>query len=82
MFLLDMPVALSEKLMKNRTGKTVDIHEADHAYLEICRDTARLAANLYDWTVISCAEQEEIRRIEDIHEELYKGVWGAIESAI
>lgn len=73
-FLLDLPVALSEKLMASRVGKTADIHELDHAYLEACRDTARLAARLYHWSVISCAEGDRIRSIEEIHEELYQKV--------
>ncbi len=81
-FLLDMPVAQSAKLMEHRAGKTCDIHELDLAYLQECRDTAHLAAKMYGWQLISCTKDGELRRIEEIHEELYEKVLRRIRDGV
>lgn len=81
-FLLDMPVEQSAKLMENREGKTCDIHELDLGYLQECRDTAALVAELYDWEKISCTECGELRTIEAIHEELYQKVLRRIRNGV
>ena len=50
--LLDMPVELSEQLMRKReksTGTHADIHERDEDYLKKCRDVALHAAKYYGW---------------------------------
>ena len=71
---LDMPIELSEQLMRKREEQTdtkADIHERDEAYLMQCRKTAAQAAKFYGWTVVSCAKDGAIRTPEDIHEEVY-----------
>ena len=69
--LLDMPVELSEQLMRKReqsTGTHADIHERDEDYLKKCRDVALHAAKYYGWRTVSCAKNGAIRGVEDIHE--------------
>ena len=71
--LLDMPVELSEQLMRKReqsTGTHADIHERDEDYLKKCRDVALHAAKYYGWRTVSCAKDGAIRGVEDIHEEV------------
>lgn len=69
--LLDMPVDCAMSLMSGRERER-DIHETDSAYLELCRESALQAAELYGWKVVSCAENGRVRTKEDINEEIYK----------
>ena len=72
--LLDMPVELSEQLMRKReqrTGTQADIHERDEEYLKKCREVARQAAAYYGWRRVSCVKDGALRSIEEIHEEIY-----------
>ena len=80
--LLDMPVELSEQLMRKReqsTGTHADIHERDEDYLKKCRDVALHAAEYYGWRTVSCAKDGAIRGVEDIHEEVYAIVKTCLE---
>ncbi len=80
--LLDMPVELSEQLMRKReqsTGTHADIHERDEDYLKKCRDVALHAAKYYGWRTVSCAKDGAIRSVEDIHEEVYAIVKSCLE---
>ena len=80
--LLDMPVELSEQLMRKReqsTGTHADIHERDEDYLKKCRDVALHAAGYYGWRTVSCAKDGVIRSVEDIHEEVYAIVKRCLE---
>ena len=80
--LLDMPVELSEQLMRKReqsTGTHADIHERDEDYLKKCRDVALHAAKYYGWRTVSCAKDGVIRGVEDIHEEVYAIVKSCLE---
>lgn len=81
-FLLDMPVEQSAKLMEHRAGKTCDIHELDLDYLQECRDTAHLAAKLCDWQLIACTACGKLRSIDEIHEELYEKVLRRIRDGV
>ena len=80
--LLDMPVELSEQLMRKReqsTGTHADIHERNEDYLKKCRDVALHAAKYYGWRTVSCAKDGAIRGVEDIHEEVYAIVKSCLE---
>ena len=80
--LLDMPVELSEQLMRKReqsTGTHADIHERDEDYLKKCRDVALHAAKYYGWRTVSCAKNGAIRGVEDIHGEVYAIVKSCLE---
>ena len=56
-----------------------DIHEHAERYLSRCRETARLAAKHYGWTLISCIKDGQLRSIEDIHEEIYRHIAACLE---
>lgn len=73
-FYLDLPLELSEKMMRQRerkTGSRADIHEQDNAYLRGCRESARQIAADCGWRLIDCAGDGAPRSIEEIHQELY-----------
>lgn len=79
---LDMPIELTEQLMRRREAQTqthADIHEKDGAYLRLCRETALRAAEYYGWHVIHCAKDGRVRSIEDIHNEIYACVQACLE---
>ncbi len=66
---LDMPVAISQKLMTRRyegDENKKDVHEANVEYLKQCRDAGLYAALKLGWTVIPCSEGNEPRSIDDI----------------
>ena len=79
---LDVPTAFTEKLMRHREASTntkADIHEKDMDYLATCRETGRAAAKFYNWTIIDCVKDGQMRSIEDIHEEIYAKVRACLE---
>lgn len=55
--LLDMPVALSKKMVDRRGGKK-DIHELDGEYLARCREAALYVSRACGWTVIPCGGED------------------------
>lgn len=71
---LDMPVAVSQRLMSARYGgeeSKKDVHEADVAYLHACREAAGFAAEQLKWDVVSCAEGDAPLPIETIAEKIF-----------
>ncbi len=79
---LDVPTDFTERLLRHReqdTNTKADIHEKDMAYLATCRQTGRMAAQYYGWTVIQCVKDGAMRTIEDIHEEIYRHVMNCME---
>lgn len=79
---LDVPTDFTEKLLRHReqdTNTKADIHEQDSAYLAACRQSGRTAARFYDWTVIQCVRDRQMRTIEDIHNEIYAYVKHCLE---
>jgi len=70
---LDVPPEVSQLLLQKRYEGDLskkDIHEKDLAFLLHCRECALYAAKKLNWTVLSCANNNELRTIEDIHEEI------------
>ena len=79
---LDVPTAFTEKLMRHREAETntsADIHEKDLTYLATCREMGRTAAAFYGWHTVQCVRNDEMRTIEDIHEEIYRLVSACLE---
>ena len=71
---LDMPTDLTLELMRGResdTNTTADIHEKDVNYLRLCHQMALEAASQYNWSIISCTANGQMRSVADIHEEIY-----------
>lgn len=82
---LDVPIEFSKKLMERRKNKFTgedekDIHENDIDYLTKSYNNALYIANKYKWSKINCIEEENLRTIEDIHEEIYEVVKNSIDS--
>ena len=80
---LDVPTSFTEKMMRSReaaTNTSADIHEQDLNYLATCRKIGRTAAEYYGWSVINCVKDEQMRSIEDIHEEIYQLISKCLEA--
>ena len=72
---LDMPVKYAKILMENRLNKidntsVKDIHESDDAYLQKSYDNAVYVAKKLSWKRISCVENERIKSVEEISNEI------------
>ncbi len=70
---LDMPPECARRLMQAR-DESEDIHEKDKAYLEKCYASACTLAKEYSWQRISCAENQKIKTIDEIHAEIYETI--------
>lgn len=56
---LDMPVAVSERLLEHRyrgDESKKDLHERDMEYMENCRRAALFAAEYSGWKIVGCAD--------------------------
>ena len=63
-------------------GEKRDIHEADINHLKNASEAFLYCAERFDWSVVECTPEGEMRSIEDIHEEVYGIVKGEIGSDI
>ena len=75
-FFLDMPVEFAKKLMQDRENKfdnsdVKDIHERNREYLEKSYNNACYIADKFSWEHILCVQNEGIRSIEEINDEIY-----------
>lgn len=75
-FFLDMPVDFAKKLMQDRENKfdnsdVKDIHERNKEYLEKSYNNACYIADKFSWEHILCVQNEAIRSIEEINNEIY-----------
>lgn len=82
---LDVPIDFSKKLMENRRNKFTgeakkDIHESDIDYLTKSYNNSLYIADKFKWDKIDCVEDDTLRSIDDIHEEIYRLVKDKIES--
>ena len=71
---LDVHPAVSQRLIFSRyqgdeTKK--DIHEKNYRYLLSCRESAVWACEHLGWTVVRCSDEEHMRTIEDIADEIF-----------
>ena len=78
-FFLNMPVEKSLELMENREnkftgGEKKDIHESDKNHLIDSYNAACDVAKDYNWFEIKCVKDNQIRTIENIHEEIYEEI--------
>ena len=75
---LDMPPEISDRLINSRAAKDSsrkkDIHEKDTSYLHHCHMAYNEVAEKYGWVKISCAQQGNLRTVQDIHEDVYQAV--------
>lgn len=78
-FFLNMPTDYAVKLIKNRENKFThqaqkDIHERDKNHLLNSYNAACSLVNTYDWYEVKCVQNDEIRTVDDIHEEIYNEI--------
>ena len=78
-FFLNMPTEYALKLIKDRENKFThetkkDIHERDENHLQKAHDAACSLVDTYDWYEVKCVQDEKIRTIDDIHEEIYNEI--------
>lgn len=76
-FFLNMPTDYAVKLMENRENKITheskkDIHERDKNHLLDAYNAACSLVEKYNWHEVKCVKNEEIRTIDDIHEEIFE----------
>ncbi|MCC8169319.1 MAG: thymidylate kinase [Oscillospiraceae bacterium] len=81
---LDMPVECGQRLMSERANKidgskSRDIHESNTEYLYESYNTAVFAAEKYGWKRIFCVEDNELRSVGDINDEIFEIVKGVIK---
>ena len=81
--LLDVPLLVSEDLMKHREhktgGATGDIHEKNHQYLKDVHAAYDELVERYGWRRIPCATSADdttshMRSIEAIHKDIYTAI--------
>lgn len=57
---------------KQNDGIKNDIHERDLAFMKNVSDTSTSIANKFNWSYVECTEEDRMRTIEEIHEDIYK----------
>lgn len=60
-----------KKKRKNNDGVENDIHERDYSFMKRVSDNSIDIAKKFNWDFIECAENEEMRSVQDIHEDVY-----------
>jgi len=76
-FYLDVPPEISRALISARYDQDEsrrDIHEANFAYLMQCRQAALAAAQSMGWIVITCAKDNKLLSIGDIHDSIRRHI--------
>ena len=53
-------------------GVENDIHERDIDFMKKVYENACMLAEYLNWNIIECSRDNEMRTIEDIHEDVYK----------
>ena len=76
---LDVPINISENLIRNRLNKftnknELDIHEANIEYLKKCYVVSKKICLLKKWNVINCTNESKLLSIEEINEKIYQKV--------
>ena len=83
---LDMPPAYSLILRQERAKlqgqEKADIHERDEKYLEHCYFNYCAIAQKYQWHKIQCIEDEKLKTVAQIHEEVYQKVQDILASSM
>ena len=81
--LLDVPLAVTEKLMAQRQGKTGgatgDIHEKNEGFLAKCHDAYQFLAEKYNWKCIPCTAAGQLKTPEAIHAAVYDAVTAVLQ---
>ncbi len=79
---LDVPVEVSQGLLSKRyksVESKKDIHEKDLEYLYKCREAAAYSAEKLGFCVIECTENGEMRKVEEIAEDVLQNTLSALK---
>ncbi|WP_074016120.1 thymidylate kinase [Fusobacterium massiliense] len=81
---LNMPVETAKELMEKRKNKIdnsdkKDIHEVNIEYLKKSHSNATEIAKKYKWLEIKCVENNILKSIEDISDEIFKNIESFLE---
>lgn len=57
---------------KENDGIKNDIHERDMQFMKNVSDVATEIASKFDWSYVECSEDNKMKTIEEIHENVYK----------
>jgi dTMP kinase len=78
---LDLPITVTERLMKNRAKK--DIHEEDAAYLQKTKEAYHHIVSIRPgWKIISCAGKKEGKWNVESREAIHEKIWQIIKTKI
>lgn len=71
---LDVPVEISKKLADARgaykSGQKKDIYEEDVEHLNRAYNAGKYVAQKYNWKIINCIRDGQIKSIEEIHQDI------------
>jgi len=78
-FFLKMPPEKALELIQDRENKFThesqkDIHERDKNHIKDSFNSACYVAKKYNWYIVECMRQENLRTIEDISDEIYNEI--------
>ena len=74
---LHAPYDLAAKMRaarKSNDGIQNDIHERDPEYMKKVYESAMFCAEYFGWNQVQCNDGDQMRSIDDIHEEIYQFV--------
>lgn len=76
---LKMPIDKTKELMENRKNKIdgsekKDIHEVNEDYLKKSYENATAISKKYNWYEIECVENNKIKSIEKINDEIFSKI--------
>lgn len=76
---LKMPIEKAKILMEERKNKITgeekkDIHELNEEYLKKSYDNACSISKKYSWTEIECVEENKIKTVEQINNEIFEKI--------
>ena len=75
---LDVPPEVSMRLARERgelkVGKSKDIHEQDTSHIIDAYNSGKYVANKYNWDVINCVENDNLKTIEEIHSNIMQAI--------
>ena len=78
-YITKMPIDKAKELMENRKNKIdgsekKDIHEVNEDYLKKSYDNATAISKKYSWCEIECVEDNKIKTIERINDEIFSKI--------
>lgn len=67
------------KMRKDNEGIVDDIHEKDEVFMKKVHENAQFVADYLNFSKIKCDDKDAMRKIEDIHEDIFKVIKKTLE---